>query len=168
MPAVYRATGIRKRQSVCFIGNTLKTSSINLKIVLDRLPNWLLSGAENTPSKHYRKGIRPLPIRPTVLSILACIGAVSYLPRLVTRHVSTALKLHYDLGITQKSAWPMAHRIREWEDAQDACEDVVKVDEIAVVKREISTRIRSYAPDAGLRRYDCPHTRSISKRGHAR
>ena len=42
----------------------------------------------------------------------------------------SSMKLHRDLGITQKSAWYMAHRIREaWDDAQEPFDGEVEVDE---------------------------------------
>ncbi|MCY3833502.1 MAG: IS1595 family transposase [Chloroflexi bacterium] len=42
----------------------------------------------------------------------------------------SSMKLHRDLGITQKSAWYMTHRIREaWEDSPDAFDGAVEVDE---------------------------------------
>lgn len=42
----------------------------------------------------------------------------------------SSMKLHRDLGITQKSAWFMLHRIREaWDDAQDPVDGAVEVDE---------------------------------------
>ena len=42
----------------------------------------------------------------------------------------SSLKLHRDLGITQKTAWYMLHRIREaWDDAQAPFEGEVEVDE---------------------------------------
>lgn len=41
-----------------------------------------------------------------------------------------SMKLYRDLGITQKSAWFMTHRIREaWDDAQEPFEGEVEVDE---------------------------------------
>ena len=42
----------------------------------------------------------------------------------------SSMKLHRDLGITQKSAWFMLHRIREaWDDAQGPFDGEVEVDE---------------------------------------
>ena len=42
----------------------------------------------------------------------------------------SSMKLHRDLGITQKSAWHLAHRIREtWDDAADRFAGPVEVDE---------------------------------------
>lgn len=42
----------------------------------------------------------------------------------------SSMKLHRDLGITQKSAWFMLHRIREaWDDAQGPVDGAVEVDE---------------------------------------
>ena len=42
----------------------------------------------------------------------------------------SSVKLYRDLGITQKSAWYMTHRIREaWEDAQEPFDGEVEVDE---------------------------------------
>ena len=41
-----------------------------------------------------------------------------------------SMKLHRDLGITQKTAWHLAHRIREtWDIAQGAYEGPVEIDE---------------------------------------
>ena len=43
---------------------------------------------------------------------------------------TSSMKLHRDLRITQKSAWHLAHRIREtWQDAQPPFEGPVEVDE---------------------------------------
>ena len=42
----------------------------------------------------------------------------------------SSMKLYRDLGISQKSAWFMAHRIREaWDDAQEPYDGEVEVDE---------------------------------------
>ena len=42
----------------------------------------------------------------------------------------SSMKLHRDLGVTQKSAWFMLHRIREaWDDAQGPFDGEVEVDE---------------------------------------
>ncbi len=42
----------------------------------------------------------------------------------------SSMKLHRDLGITQKSAWHLAHRIREtWKDQEDTFSGPVEVDE---------------------------------------
>ena len=42
----------------------------------------------------------------------------------------SSMKLYRDLGITQKSAWFMAHRIREaWDDSQEPFDGEVEVDE---------------------------------------
>ncbi len=42
----------------------------------------------------------------------------------------SSMKLHRDLGITQKSAWHLAHRIREtWDDATEKFSGEVEVDE---------------------------------------
>ena len=42
----------------------------------------------------------------------------------------SSMKLYRDLGITQKSAWFMEHRIREaWDDAQDPFDGAVEADE---------------------------------------
>lgn len=42
----------------------------------------------------------------------------------------SSMKLHRDLGVTQKTAWHLAHRIREtWEDQQEKFEGPVEVDE---------------------------------------
>ena len=49
----------------------------------------------------------------------------------------SSMKLHRDLGITQKSAWFMTHRIREaWEDLQGTFEGEVEVDETYVGGKE--------------------------------
>ncbi|MXY43754.1 MAG: IS1595 family transposase [Dehalococcoidia bacterium] len=46
---------------------------------------------------------------------------------------TSSMKLHRDLGITQKSAWHLAHRIREtWEDAGEKFEGPVEVDEVFI------------------------------------
>ena len=43
---------------------------------------------------------------------------------------TSSMKLHRDLGITQKSAWHLAHRIREsWADKQESFFGPVEVDE---------------------------------------
>ena len=48
-----------------------------------------------------------------------------------------SMKLHRDLGITQKSAWHLAHRIREaWDIAQGAYEGPVEVDETYIGGKE--------------------------------
>ena len=50
---------------------------------------------------------------------------------------TSSMKLHRDLGITQKSAWYMAHRIREaWADSQMPFGGPVEVDETYVGGRE--------------------------------
>ncbi len=42
----------------------------------------------------------------------------------------SSMKLHRDLGITQKAAWHLSHRIREtWDDAVDTFAGEVEVDE---------------------------------------
>lgn len=47
------------------------------------------------------------------------------------------MKLHRDLGITQKSAWYMAHRIREaWELTNNVFDGEVEVDETYVGGKE--------------------------------
>ncbi len=49
----------------------------------------------------------------------------------------SSMKLHRDLGITQKSAWHLAHRIREtWEDATEKFAGEVEVDETYVGGKE--------------------------------
>ena len=49
----------------------------------------------------------------------------------------SSMKLHRDLGITQKSAWYMAHRIREtWDDATTKFAGPVEVDETYVGGKE--------------------------------
>lgn len=50
---------------------------------------------------------------------------------------TSSMKLHRDLGITQKSAWHLAHRIREaWADKQAPFAGPVEVDETFVGGRE--------------------------------
>lgn len=50
---------------------------------------------------------------------------------------TSSMKLHRDLGITQKSAWHLAHRIREtWQHAQPAFVGPVEVDETYVGGKE--------------------------------
>ncbi len=49
----------------------------------------------------------------------------------------SSMKLHRDLGITQKSAWYMAHRIREtWNDATEKFYSEVEVDETYIGGKE--------------------------------
>ena len=49
----------------------------------------------------------------------------------------SSLKLHRDLGITQKSAWHIAHRIREaWDVDTGRFEEPVETDEIYISGRE--------------------------------
>ena len=49
----------------------------------------------------------------------------------------SSMKLHRDLGITQKSAWHLAHRIREtWNDATEQFTGPVEVDETFIGGRE--------------------------------
>ena len=50
---------------------------------------------------------------------------------------TSSMKLHRDLGITQKSAWHLAHRIREtWGDFEPTFEGLVEADETFVGGRE--------------------------------
>ena len=50
---------------------------------------------------------------------------------------TSSMKLHRDLGITQKSAWHLAHRIREaWEDSQQVFAGPVEVDETYIGGKE--------------------------------
>ena len=50
---------------------------------------------------------------------------------------TSSLKLHRDLGITQKSAWHLAHRIREtWRDEEAPFAGPVEVDETFVGGKE--------------------------------
>ena len=50
---------------------------------------------------------------------------------------TSSMKLHRDLGITQKTAWHLAHRIREsWEDNQSKFEGPIEVDETYVGAHE--------------------------------
>ena len=52
---------------------------------------------------------------------------------------TSSMNLHRDLGITQKSAWHLAHRIREtWTDAQPAFVGPIEVDETFVGGKEIN------------------------------
>lgn len=56
---------------------------------------------------------------------------------LVNPKGTSSVQLHKDLGITQKSAWFLAHRIREsWTDKQDVFREVVEVDETFVGGKE--------------------------------
>ena len=49
----------------------------------------------------------------------------------------SSMKLHRDLGITQKSAWHLAHRLREvWEDNQGPFSGLVEVDETFIGGKE--------------------------------
>ena len=49
----------------------------------------------------------------------------------------SSMKLHRDLGITQKSAWYMAHRIREtWREDRDQFAGPVEVDETYIGGKE--------------------------------
>ena len=49
----------------------------------------------------------------------------------------SSMKLHRDLGITQKSAWYMAHRIREmWDESADKFAGPVEVDETYIGGKE--------------------------------
>ena len=50
---------------------------------------------------------------------------------------TSSMKLHRDLGITQKSAWHLAHRIREtWNDRPDLFHGPVEVDETYIGGKE--------------------------------
>ena len=50
---------------------------------------------------------------------------------------TSSMKLHRDLGITQKSAWHLAHRIREaWDDGQQVFAGPVEVDETYIGGKE--------------------------------
>ena len=50
---------------------------------------------------------------------------------------TSSMKLHRDLGITQKSAWHLAHRIRKaWEDNQELFAGIVEVDETYIGGKE--------------------------------
>ena len=49
----------------------------------------------------------------------------------------SSMKLHRDLGITQKSAWHLAHRIREaWDIAQGVYDGPIEVDETYIGGKE--------------------------------
>ena len=53
----------------------------------------------------------------------------------------SSMKLHRDLGITQKSAWHLAHRIREtWKDQEDTFTGPVEVDETYIGGKEKNKR----------------------------
>lgn len=50
---------------------------------------------------------------------------------------ASSMRLHRELGITQKSAWHLAHRIREsWVDGQDLFEGPIEVDETYIGGKE--------------------------------
>ena len=52
---------------------------------------------------------------------------------------TSSMKLHRDLGITQKSAWHLAHRIREtWTDQQEPYAGPVEVDETYIGGKEMN------------------------------
>ena len=58
---------------------------------------------------------------------------------LVTTNIKgiSSMKLHRDIGVTQKTAWHMAHRIRKtWEEGRDPFAGPVEVDETYVGGRE--------------------------------
>ena len=56
----------------------------------------------------------------------------------------SSMKLHCDLGITQKSAWHLAHRIREtWDDSADKFAGPVEVDETCVGGKERNKRLHA-------------------------
>ena len=52
---------------------------------------------------------------------------------------TSSMKLHRDLGITQKSAWHMAHRLREsWDNGESLFDGPVEVDETYVGGKEVN------------------------------
>ena len=52
---------------------------------------------------------------------------------------TSSMKLHRDLGVTQKTAWHMAHRIREcWSDRYELFEGPVEMDEVYIGGKEIN------------------------------
>ena len=58
------------------------------------------------------------------------------------------MRLHRELGITQKSAWHMAHRIRKaWEKNHSKFEGPVEVDETYVGGKEKQYKHKQQAPE---------------------
>ena len=75
----------------------------------------------------------------------------SYLMLTNLKSVSS-MKLHRDLGITQKSAWFLAHRLREsWKEINDPFLGPVEVDETFMggKRRNMSAQKRKKAPKTG-------------------
>ena len=61
---------------------------------------------------------------------------------------TSSMKLHRDLGITQKSAWYLAHRIRETRGDQHALSGPVEVDETYIGGKEANKHASAKIPNA--------------------